>query len=54
MTTVKQDRDFLEKVVGLTVLEAAVEWIGDNLAPEEVFNDRELEAWASAHGWIEE
>ncbi len=34
-TTAKQDRNFLDEVVGSGLLENAIEWIGQNLEPEQ-------------------
>lgn len=41
-TTAKQDRKFLEEVIGFGVLEAAVEWIAKNMEPEDVFSQQQI------------
>lgn len=41
-TTAKQDRNFLDEVIGLGVLEAAVEWIAKNMEPEDVFSQQQI------------
>jgi hypothetical protein len=41
-TTAKQDRNFLDEVVGSGLLENAIEWIGQNLEPEQVFDEAKL------------
>ena len=32
-------------------LPSAVEWIADNMEPNEVFDDVKLAAWAAIRGW---
>lgn len=55
MTTYSQDEDFLKAVVGGTaLLEKAIDWIKDNLGPDEVFDESELQAWAKDNGFVEE
>ena len=41
-TTAKQDRNFLDEVIGSGVLEAAVEWIAKNMEPEDVFSQQQI------------
>jgi hypothetical protein len=43
-TTPKQDRNFLDEVLGSGLLENAVEWIGQHLEPEQVFDEAKLRA----------
>ena len=45
-TSSSQDRNFLNDVIGVGLLETAIDWIKDNLNPEEVFDDDVLEKWA--------
>ena len=45
-TTVKQDRDFIDNLISSDMLELAIEWIRDNLEPEDVFTDEQLGQWA--------
>lgn len=35
------------------VLEDIIEWISGNLAPDDVFSDKDLEDRAENHGWEE-
>lgn len=35
-------------------LESALEWIKENLTPEQVFDQDELEEWATSNGFVEE
>ena len=51
MTTGRQDRDFLESVIPNTLLEQAIEWIADNLDPEDVFDKKQLNYWADEQGY---
>jgi len=45
MPTSKQYDNFTSSVTG-DLLDDCIAWITDNLDPEEVFNDSQLEAWA--------
>ncbi len=55
-TTGRQDRQFdLHMKDDLTLrLESALEWIKENLTPEQVFDQDELEDWARSNGFVEE
>lgn len=44
--TRKQVSDF-----GDYFLDTIVDWISDHLYPEDVFREKELAAWAEAHGY---
>lgn len=46
MPTAKQDKDFLNSVVS-DLLDDACAWIGDNLEPDDVFNEKKLKDWAA-------
>lgn len=48
------NKNFMDSVLGSNVLEDAVEWIKNNLSPEEVFNEDELTQWALETGFIKE
>jgi hypothetical protein len=52
-STREQEKEFTEAVIP-NALEAAVEWIGDQLAPEEVFDESRLHAWAEDNGYTKE
>ena len=54
MTTRQQDNDFLGDVIGSGLLDTAIEWIRKNLEPEEVFDDSDLDKWASNQGYTKE
>jgi len=53
-TTARQDREFIEEVINQGLLEAAIEWIQNNLAPDEVFAEKQLTVWAEDNGYIKE
>lgn len=50
MSTTAQDRAFRDSIISETVLEEAVQWIADNMDPEDVFPDGALRAWARGVG----
>jgi len=62
MPTGRQDNEFAKIMEGeistITVaasaLDNAVNWIGDNLEPDDVFTTGQLEAWAERNGYIKE
>lgn len=54
MTTSRQDKDFVENVISKTLLEDAIEWIKNNMTPEDVFNVSELADWAESNGYIKD
>jgi len=51
MSTASQDREFLNEVIGTSLLENAIEWIKDNLEPEDVFDEKDLEHWAEMNDY---
>jgi hypothetical protein len=52
MTTASQDRQFLTEVVGTRLLEEAIDWIKNNLEPEDVFSDEKLHQWATNNDYV--
>jgi hypothetical protein len=54
MTSRRQDTEFLEATVGDCLLEKAIEWIGKNMQPSEVFSESDLNDWAADNGFIQE
>lgn len=61
MPTNKQDKDFADEMyqsidvrMGTAALGNAVEWIAMNLAPDDVFSDKDLSAWAESNGYKKE
>ena len=39
---------------GWNFFDQIVEWIGDNLEPEDVFDEKALSAWAEFNGYVPE
>ena len=54
MTTSNQDKQFIKDVIPGALLEECIIWIRDNLEPDEVFTDDQLEEWAEDNGFVEE
>lgn len=54
MSTVKQDADFIKEVIPTSLLELALDWIANNMEPEDVFDDEALSEWAMASGFVKE
>ena len=53
MSTARQDTDFATEMSGLVTatvdsgaLESAIDWIGKNIDPEDVFGEKQLLEWA--------
>ena len=59
-TTLSQDSSFEtfieEEAHFMLTIDATkvLEWVQDTFSPEEVFEEAELEEWASKNGWIKE
>lgn len=47
-------RDFNRHVENENMLDDAIEWIKDNLSPNEVFSKEELENWAYENDYVKE
>jgi hypothetical protein len=45
------NNNFIDAVLQRDLLDVAVVWIGDNLAPDDVFSERILEEWAEDNGY---
>jgi hypothetical protein len=54
MIDVYKREEFISSVMPSGLLDDAIEWIGDNLSPEEIFDIKELEMWAEDNGYIKE
>ena len=54
MPTRKQDQDFQEAFAKDDMLDIAIEWISANLSPDEVFNTKQLETWATENGFVKD
>jgi hypothetical protein len=53
-TTHRQDTEFRDQLIKTTLLEEAIDWIGSNLAPEDVFRESDLVDWAESNGYVKE
>ena len=51
-TTHKQDKEFVSAIISAHLLEEAIEWIANNLSPEDVFSVEQLSDWATDNGFI--
>jgi len=50
--TKKQEESFSEAVLTFNIsLESAIKWINQNLNPDDVFSEQDLEKWAEADGY---
>jgi hypothetical protein len=52
-TTYLQSRNFMENLFSGS-LEKSIEWIQNNMEPEEVFNQNQLEDWAKENGYVKD
>ena len=56
MTSAQQDREFLDGMLHVLrndrLLETAIEWIQNNLYPEDVFSDKDLDQWAEENEYV--
>ena len=50
-------RDFATTIIDEAVIEVAVQWIAENLSPDDVFSEDELACyakdWATDNGWTD-
>ena len=51
-TTIVQDREFISALISSSLLEEAIQWITDNMSPEEVYSDLQLKDWAESAGYV--
>jgi len=47
----QNNENFIEAILNQDLLDVAVVWIGDNLVPDDVFSEDQLEAWAEDNGY---
>lgn len=52
MTEAERREAFATAIVNPAAYDAAVEWIADNLNPQDVFDEEKLAAWALMRGWV--
>ena len=53
-TNAKQNQAFADCLLPNWPLDEAVHWIQNNLEPEDVFSDEQLEDWAEMNGYVKE
>jgi hypothetical protein len=64
MPTGTQDKNFAEEMAASvddtivkmsnSTLDNAIAWIQDNLDPDDVFKEKQLESWAESNGYVKE
>jgi hypothetical protein len=61
MPSGQQDKEFASEMednttitVSTSALDNAIEWIGKNLSPDDVFSDKDLSSWAESNGYVKE
>jgi len=62
MASITKDKAFAEEMaasldeikMSSSTLDNAIEWIGSNLNPDEVFKEKDLESWAESNGYVKE
>lgn len=62
MATTKQDRQFKDFVVENVIsanlpsstLDDILDWIRENVDPDQVFTEKQMDAWAESNGYIKE
>ena len=56
MTSAKEDASFLKEVVMQAFpdnfLQNALQWVVNNMCPEDVFSEKELSEWARSSGFV--
>lgn len=55
MPSTKDNEKFRDSLfIGKSLLDDALEWIRDNMKPDQVFGDNELGEWANDNGYVKE
>lgn len=63
MPNTQQDKDFASQMeahisaelsVSTSAIDTAINWIGHNLEPDDVFDVKDLQAWAESNGYTKE
>lgn len=55
MPSKKDNEKFTDNLfIGTQLLDGALEWIRDNMKPDQVFGDNELGEWAEENGYVKE
>lgn len=53
MTSVREDKAFRDHFFADNMFEDVVEWIRENLKPDDVFGDKSLKEWAEENGFVQ-
>ena len=53
-TTTIEDQKFIADVLSTSLLEDSIQWLQDNLSPEDVFEKSVLTEWAEENGFVQE
>jgi hypothetical protein len=53
-TSATEDENFLNEVISKTLLDDSIDWIRENLKPEDVFEKNTLGDWAEENGYSNE
>lgn len=53
MASYDENKKFAAAILPGYLLDAAVDWILDNMEPEDVFDEEKLKEWALANGFVE-
>ncbi len=54
MPSFQDNRNFIEYIISSDFLEYAIDWVGSNLDPEDVFTNEALIDWALDNKFIKE
>ena len=54
MPTNGQDKAFRDTLIADDLLDTSIEWIQNNLDPDDVFNEAQLQDWALSNGYKKE
>ena len=54
MASASENDSFIQALLPRWLLDEAISWIQDNLNPDDVFSDDDLEGWATDNGFVEE
>lgn len=42
----------MQRAFGVEFLDQIIEWVIENLSPEEIYNEADLARWAKDEGWV--
>ena len=50
----RDSKNFIDSLIDRDLLQEAINWIGSNLEPEDVFSEKQLEEWAENNDYFKE